>query len=440
MSAPPEPANNPKPVVKEKNPHNYRKVGFAMIVISVFLVIIALLVWAIGDDWHYSTNIMAGQEVDAMTPKAGYNIVALDVSQPVGSKLKLLDHADTFDEAQAMRDEDAKQNTGNTIQVLAFNATRSHNLDLMANAEVFLKVPPLGYNVILYDPSMPVGHKLTMGIHEDLLANATDYQKQQEDNLQGQPIQVLIFTDSFKDDLKMITSSIPPMSYFVSLADNQTSMAQIAAAEEAQKAAQLANSTNATAVVPLMHSGSAAMVNNQTMTNNKTASAANMTAVTVASTNKTNVLPQTSLNATTANTSSGTTVTIAKGASATAGKCSATTCFNPQVVNVNVGDTVTWTNADNAAHTATYYDGNESDTSVGTIWDSAMIKSGTTYTTPAFTKAGTYQYFCMVHPWMTGKIIVGASSQTIQPNSGNTTGASKTVDLNETIGITAASK
>ncbi|MDE1762677.1 MAG: PEFG-CTERM sorting domain-containing protein [Thaumarchaeota archaeon] len=113
-------------------------------------------------------------------------------------------------------------------------------------------------------------------------------------------------------------------------------------------------------------------------------------------------------------------VTISKGASGTNGKCDPTSCFNPQVVNANVGDTVTWTNADSAAHTATYYDGNESDTSVGTIWDSGMIKASSTYTTPAFTKAGTFPYFCEVHPWMTGQVIVGAAGATNPPpTSGN---------------------
>ncbi|MDE1762767.1 MAG: hypothetical protein KGH88_00785 [Thaumarchaeota archaeon] len=424
MSAPPEPANNPKPVVKEKNPHNYRKVGFAMIVISVSLVVIALLVWSIGDDWHFSTNIMGAQEVDAMTPKAGYNIVMLDVSQPVGSKLKLLDHADTLDAAQALRDQDAKQNVGNTTPVLVFNSTRSYDLDLMANAEVFVKVPPLGYNVILYDASMPVGHKLTMGIHEDLLVNATAYQKQQEDNLQGQTIQVLIFTNSFKDDLKMITSSVPPIDYFEALANNQTSMAQVAAAQAVQnQTASIANSTNATAVIPQVISNQTVIVNNQTMViGTKTVSATNMT-VNTASTNKTSVSPKTSLNATTTNTSSGTTVTIAKGASTTSGKCTDTNCFVPNVINVKVGDSVTWVNSDNVPHTATYYDGNESDTSVGSIWDSSMIKAGATYTSPAFTKSGTYQYFCQVHPWMTAQIVVGAPSKTIQPSSSNETGA-----------------
>jgi hypothetical protein len=78
-----------------KEPHNYRKVGYSMIVISVSLVAIGLIVWAIGDNYHYSSDLMAGQEVDTMTPKNGYNIIAFDDSQPVGAKLKLLDHAET---------------------------------------------------------------------------------------------------------------------------------------------------------------------------------------------------------------------------------------------------------------------------------------------------------------------------------------------------------
>src|SRR5579885_3254987 len=128
-------------------------------------------------------------------------------------------------------------------------------------------------------------------------------------------------------------------------------------------------------------------------------------------------------------------VTISKGASATNGKCSDTNCFNPEKVQVSVGDTVTWTNADTVPHTATYYDGNMSDNSVGTIWDSSMIKAGGTYTSPAFTKAGDYPYFCQVHPWMTGEIIVGSESS--GESSNNETGTAKTVTLNETIGVNA---
>jgi plastocyanin len=113
-------------------------------------------------------------------------------------------------------------------------------------------------------------------------------------------------------------------------------------------------------------------------------------------------------------------VTINKGAGNTAGKCTATSCFNTNVVNINVGDTVTWTNADSVPHTASYDDGNLSDSSVGSVWDSSMIKAGATYTSPAFTTAGTFSYFCEVHPWMAGQVIVGAAGAMSHSGSGNT--------------------
>lgn len=117
-------------------------------------------------------------------------------------------------------------------------------------------------------------------------------------------------------------------------------------------------------------------------------------------------------------------VTISKGASSTNGTCSATSCFDPNVINVNVGDTVTWTNSDSVPHTAT--SGKPSDNQTGTVWDSSMIKAGSTFTSPPFTTAGTYNYFCEVHPWMTAQVIVGAgsaaSSTTTTTPSGNMTG------------------
>ncbi|MGI0088003.1 MAG: cupredoxin domain-containing protein [Nitrosotalea sp.] len=110
-------------------------------------------------------------------------------------------------------------------------------------------------------------------------------------------------------------------------------------------------------------------------------------------------------------------VTISKGASATNGTCSTTDCFNPNVVNVNVGDTVTWTNADTVGHTAT--SGQPTDNTTGTVFDSGLILAGKSYTTTTpFTTPGTYNYFCMVHPWMVGQVIVGAGA-TNQPSSGN---------------------
>lgn len=284
MSSPNEPANNPKPVLKDKNPHNYRKVGYSMIVISVSLVAIGLLVWAIGDDYHFSTNIMAAQEVDAMTPKSGYNVVLFDVSQPVGAKLKLLDEAGTIDAARALQAQDAKQYAGKTIQVLVFNSTSSYNLKLMADAEVFIQTPPTGYNVVLFNDPLPVGQKLTLGIHEELLANATDYQKTQEDNLKGQDIQVLIFTPDFRSDLKMITGSNVPVGDYTSVAYNMTNQTTVSQTQANQTAQAPTNSTNATSSITQQtattNQTTTVMANQSSTSGNQTIShTANMTMV-----------------------------------------------------------------------------------------------------------------------------------------------------------------
>jgi hypothetical protein len=131
MSNPGESSDAPKPVVKDKNPHNYRKVGYSMIVISVSLVLIGLLVWAIGDDYHFSSDIMGNQEIDAMTPKHGFNIVFYDTAQPVGAKLKLLDSASTINDAQQKLIQDVQQNPSTTGMVLIFNQTLSANKQLV---------------------------------------------------------------------------------------------------------------------------------------------------------------------------------------------------------------------------------------------------------------------------------------------------------------------
>ena len=112
-----------------KEPHNYRKVGYSMIVISVSLTVIGLVVWAIGNNYHFSSDLMSGQEIDAMTPKKGYTIVLFDDSQPVGAKLKLLDHAETNQIALQLKDQHA--NSGGTI--LIFDSSLDDNKKLVEN-------------------------------------------------------------------------------------------------------------------------------------------------------------------------------------------------------------------------------------------------------------------------------------------------------------------
>ena len=81
-------------------------------------------------------------------------------------------------------------------------------------------------------------------------------------------------------------------------------------------------------------------------------------------------------------------------------------CFIPATVTVGVGGMVTFANNDTAAHTSTA--GSPADGPSG-VWDSSLVMMGAAYTTPAL-EAGEYPYFCMVHPWMEGLVIVEEES------------------------------
>ena len=81
-------------------------------------------------------------------------------------------------------------------------------------------------------------------------------------------------------------------------------------------------------------------------------------------------------------------------------------CFLPSTVTIGVGGMVTFANNDSAAHTSTA--GTPADGPSG-VWDSSLVMMGAAYTTPAL-EAGEYPYFCMVHPWMEGLVIVEEES------------------------------
>ena len=76
--------------------------------------------------------------------------------------------------------------------------------------------------------------------------------------------------------------------------------------------------------------------------------------------------------------------------------------YDPQEITVSVGTTVVWSNDDTAAHTVT--SGNPSSGPSGTF-DSDILAAGKTFE-HKFDSAGTTEYFCQVHPWMTGKVTV----------------------------------
>lgn len=94
-------------------------------------------------------------------------------------------------------------------------------------------------------------------------------------------------------------------------------------------------------------------------------------------------------------------VSIASGSS-TPGCEETNSCFDPHEAIIDVGGEVTWTNSDTAAHTAT--SGNPTDGPDG-VFDSSLFGPGKTFS-HKFEEAGTFNYFCMVHPWMVGIVTV----------------------------------
>jgi plastocyanin len=73
--------------------------------------------------------------------------------------------------------------------------------------------------------------------------------------------------------------------------------------------------------------------------------------------------------------------------------------FTPSQITVQKGAKVTWTNNDNVAHTVT-----DDLSNVGGP-ASAQIPAGETYSF-TFTKTGSFQYHCTIHPSMRGTIVV----------------------------------
>ena len=90
--------------------------------------------------------------------------------------------------------------------------------------------------------------------------------------------------------------------------------------------------------------------------------------------------------------------------SSSSGCVTTNSCLLPSTISVDVGETVKWYNADTSKHTVT--SGNTSDDVVGTVFDSSIIMSGSTFEV-TFTQDGTFPYFCVLHPWVLGTVIVG---------------------------------
>ena len=77
-------------------------------------------------------------------------------------------------------------------------------------------------------------------------------------------------------------------------------------------------------------------------------------------------------------------------------------CFIPFNAEIISGGTVTWSNDDVAVHTVTSGTVSEGPDD---IFDSGITSPGSTFE-HTFEDSGTYDYFCIVHPWMIGTVQV----------------------------------
>lgn len=72
--------------------------------------------------------------------------------------------------------------------------------------------------------------------------------------------------------------------------------------------------------------------------------------------------------------------------------------FNAASITVKVGTTVTWINGDDIPHTVVAKDKS---------FKSQVLDTGDRFTF-TFAKAGQFDYYCSIHPHMTGRVIVQA--------------------------------
>ncbi len=77
--------------------------------------------------------------------------------------------------------------------------------------------------------------------------------------------------------------------------------------------------------------------------------------------------------------------------------------YDPNPIEVSVGQTITWLNGDTVSHTVT--SGNAGDPDEGTLFDSGAMIPGHAYS-KTFEEPGTYEYYCIYHPTMVGEVVV----------------------------------
>ena len=72
--------------------------------------------------------------------------------------------------------------------------------------------------------------------------------------------------------------------------------------------------------------------------------------------------------------------------------------FIPSTIHVTAGQTIEWINEDAPPHNVIYVSGPE-------FRSSGRLRTGATFSVEV-TQPGTIHYYCSIHPWMKGTIVV----------------------------------
>ena len=85
-------------------------------------------------------------------------------------------------------------------------------------------------------------------------------------------------------------------------------------------------------------------------------------------------------------------------------------CYMPYNAALDIGGEAMWHNVDTMAHTVSSGTPAEG---LDDVFDSSLVVAGGMFSYK-FEEAGTYDYFCMVHPWMTGIVTVSAEREEME--------------------------
>jgi nitrite reductase (NO-forming) len=116
--------------------------------------------------------------------------------------------------------------------------------------------------------------------------------------------------------------------------------------------------------------------------------------------------------------------------------------YNPADITVPVGTTVTWVNQDSVGHTVTEGDPNSPKTANLRVFDSsgealtgkvALLGPGQSWSY-TFTTPGSYEYYCIVHPYMIGHITVTSAAGSNTSNASQGAGYGDLTNFTITLG------